>query len=115
LPAAPTARSILAVLYLAIFGSLVAFSAYGFLLRHTRAAVATSYAYVNPVIALVLGLWLGGERVGLTSAIGSAITLGAVLLLTGAKARPARIEPVAPELCPLLIQDGHARCNRSPE
>ncbi len=105
LPAAPTARPILAVLYLAIFGSLVGFSAYSFLLRHTRAAVATSYAYVNPVIALLLGLRLGGERVGLTSAIGSAITLGAVLLLTGAKARQAPIEP-APELGPGLIQGG---------
>jgi drug/metabolite transporter (DMT)-like permease len=92
LPAAPTARPILAVLYLAIFGSLVGFSAYSFLLRHTRAAVATSYAYVNPVIALLLGLWLGGERVGLTSAIGSTITLGAVLLLTGAKARQVQVQ-----------------------
>jgi drug/metabolite transporter (DMT)-like permease len=87
LPSSPPARSVLAVAYLAVFGSLVGFTAYAFLLRHTRAAVATSYAYVNPVIAVALGAALGGERLVVTSAVGTAVTLGAVLMLTGAKTR----------------------------
>jgi drug/metabolite transporter (DMT)-like permease len=61
---APSARSIGAVAFLVIFGSIVAFSAYGFLLRSTRPAIATSYAYVNPVVALALGIALGGEHAG---------------------------------------------------
>jgi drug/metabolite transporter (DMT)-like permease len=88
MPPSPPARAVLAVLYLAVFGSLVGFTAYGFLLRHTRPAIATSYAYVNPVIALALGVVLAGEHIGIASAVGAAITLGAVLLLlTGARAR----------------------------
>jgi drug/metabolite transporter (DMT)-like permease len=58
------ARALGAWLYLAVAGSLVAYSAYTWLLRHTRPAVATSYAYVNPVVAVVLGALMGGERVG---------------------------------------------------
>jgi drug/metabolite transporter (DMT)-like permease len=58
------AASLAAWAYLAVAGSLVAFSAYTWLLGHTRPAVATSYAYVNPVVAVALGALLGGERVG---------------------------------------------------
>jgi drug/metabolite transporter (DMT)-like permease len=46
----PTMQSLLALLYLITFGSLLAFSVYGYLLRHVRPALATSYAYVNPVV-----------------------------------------------------------------
>jgi drug/metabolite transporter (DMT)-like permease len=51
-------------LYLCVFGSLVAYSAYTYLLRATRPAIATSYSYVNPVIAVLMGAVLGGETVG---------------------------------------------------
>lgn len=47
--------------FLIVFGSLVAFSAYTYLLNHTRPAVAMSYAYVNPGLAVILGTLLGGE------------------------------------------------------
>jgi drug/metabolite transporter (DMT)-like permease len=57
-------RALLAWLYLGVAGSLLAYSAFTWLLRHTRPAVATSYAYVNPVVAVALGGLLGGERVG---------------------------------------------------
>lgn len=56
-------QAVLAWAYLVSFGSLIAFTAYIFLLEHTRPAVATSYAYVNPVVAVILGVLLGGERV----------------------------------------------------
>lgn len=63
LAAPPPARAVAAWLYLAIFGSLVAFSAYNHLLRRVRPALATSYAYVNPAVAVALGA-LAGEPVG---------------------------------------------------
>ncbi len=58
----PTAGSWLALLYLASFGSLATLTAYMFLLKTVRPAMATSYAFVNPVIALFLGVALGGEH-----------------------------------------------------
>jgi drug/metabolite transporter (DMT)-like permease len=68
--------SVLAWGYLVVFGSLVGFSAYSWLLAHSRPAVAMSYAYVNPVIAVLLGAALGGERLGWA-------TLGATVLIGG--------------------------------
>jgi drug/metabolite transporter (DMT)-like permease len=88
LPHAPSTRAIVAVAYLCIFGSLVAFSAYGYLLANVRASVATSYAYVNPVIALALGVAFLDERLDGASAVGAAIVMGAVILV--AKVRAAR-------------------------
>jgi drug/metabolite transporter (DMT)-like permease len=82
-----SARSVAAVVYLTIFGSLVAFSAYMLLLRHMRPVVATSYAYVNPVVAIVLGVAFAGERLGLASLAGVAIVLAAVVLVGVARAR----------------------------
>jgi drug/metabolite transporter (DMT)-like permease len=63
LSAVPGTQAILAWVYLVTFGSLIAFTAYIFLLEHTRPAVATSYAYVNPVVAVILGVLIGGEHV----------------------------------------------------
>jgi drug/metabolite transporter (DMT)-like permease len=57
-----TGHALLAILYLILFGSLIAFSAYGYLLRRVRPVLATSYAYVNPVVAVALGVWLDRER-----------------------------------------------------
>ncbi|MBZ5590058.1 MAG: drug/metabolite exporter YedA [Acidobacteriia bacterium] len=56
-------RPLLALVYLIVFGSWIGFSAYLFLLRRVRPAIATSYAYVNPVVAMGLGVLLGGERI----------------------------------------------------
>jgi drug/metabolite transporter (DMT)-like permease len=81
-PSAPSGRSVGALGYLVVIGSLVGFSAYAFLLRHTRAAVATSYAYINPVVAIVLGVQLGGEHLDLASACVGAIVLASVLLVS---------------------------------
>jgi drug/metabolite transporter (DMT)-like permease len=85
---APSARAIAAVAYLCVFGSLIGFTAYSYLLAHTRPAVATSYAYVNPVIAVALGVVLAGERFGATSVVGAVIVLAAVALVGRAKATP---------------------------
>jgi drug/metabolite transporter (DMT)-like permease len=88
LPGAPSARSVVAMVYLFVFGSLVGFSAFSYLLAHTRPAVATSYAYVNPVIAVLLGVALAGERFGATSAIGAVIVLAAVVLVGRSRPGP---------------------------
>ena len=58
----PGIKAISALLYLMFFGSLIAFTAYVYLLRKVRPALATSYAYVNPAVAVVLGILLAGEK-----------------------------------------------------
>ncbi len=79
--ALPTVRSVAAVVYLGIVGSLVGFMAYTYLLGRVRPALATSYAYVNPVLALLLGLWLGGERIGPVEVAAMGIILAGVVLV----------------------------------
>ena len=71
----------LALLYLIVFGSLVAFSAFAWLLRNTRPAVATSYAYVNPAIAVLIGALVGGEAIGATTLLASVLIVAAVALV----------------------------------
>ena len=58
---APSASAWLALAYLIVFGSIVAYTAYVYLLRTVRPALATSYAYANPVVAVALGVTLGAE------------------------------------------------------
>ncbi|HVI24614.1 MAG TPA: drug/metabolite exporter YedA [Xanthomonadaceae bacterium] len=86
--AMPTLQGLLAVGYLASFGSIVAFSAYIWLLHHVRPVLAGSYAYVNPAIAVVLGAWLAGERFGGGELAAMAVILCSVVAITLAKARP---------------------------
>jgi drug/metabolite transporter (DMT)-like permease len=75
-------RGAVAWIYLVIFGSLVGFTAYAYLLRNTRPALAMSYAYVNPVVAVVLGTALGGERLPLRALAAGAAVLGSVCLIS---------------------------------
>jgi drug/metabolite transporter (DMT)-like permease len=70
----------LALGYLFVFGSLIAFTAYAWLLRNARPVIATSYAYVNPIIAVLLGAALHGEPVGGTTIVANALIVGAVML-----------------------------------
>ena len=71
-------------LYLIVFGSLLAFNAYMVLLGRVSAALASSYTFVNPVIALALGIWLGNETVsGFEWLAAGVITMGVVLLVLG--------------------------------
>ena len=80
-PHAPNALAVGAWLYLEVFGSLVAFSAYLYLLAHASPALATSYAFVNPVIALALGVLLAGERLSGGEWIACGVILAGVLLI----------------------------------
>ncbi len=83
----PGTRAWLALFYLAVFGSIVAYTAYAYLLSTTREAVATSYAYVNPVVAVLLGVTLGHETVGGWTYAGLPIILVGVALVGLAQRR----------------------------
>ena len=74
--------SLLALCYLVVFGSLVAFSTYIWLLRNTTPAVAVTYAYVNPVVALLLGWALVGEPLSGRTLLAAFVILSAVLIIT---------------------------------
>ena len=77
---APSMRAVAALIYLIAFGSLIGFSSYVYLLGRVRPVLATSYAYVNPVIAVVLGIWLAGERITGTGVLAMLVILTGVLL-----------------------------------
>jgi drug/metabolite transporter (DMT)-like permease len=79
--AVPGPRSWWALAYLIGPGSLIAFSAYAYLLRTVRPVLATSYAYVNPVVAVVLGVTLGKETLTGETWIALPLILGAVALI----------------------------------
>ena len=76
----PSMRAASALIYLIIFGSLIGFSSYVYLLGRVRPVIATSYAYVNPVIAVMLGIWLAGERITGTGISAMLIILAGVVL-----------------------------------
>lgn len=82
---APSAAGIAAACYLLVFGSLVAFSAYVWLLHHGRPALVGSYAYVNPVIAVLLGAWLAHERFDARDMAAMALIVAGVVVITLAK------------------------------
>jgi len=75
-------ESLLALVFLIVFGSLVAFSAFGYLLRTVRPALATSYAYVNPLVAIGLGVLLVGEQLTLVEGLAVMIILSGVALVS---------------------------------
>jgi drug/metabolite transporter (DMT)-like permease len=79
---APSLASISALAYLIVFGALVAFSAYMYLLNNVRPALATSYAYVNPVVAVVLGVGFAGEHITWFGVAGMLVILTGVASMT---------------------------------
>jgi drug/metabolite transporter (DMT)-like permease len=70
-----------AISYLIVAGSILSFTAYTWLLGRMSATKVASYAYVNPVIALAIGFWLGGETLGLRTVAGACLILGSVVLI----------------------------------
>src|SRR5438445_804277 len=75
-PASLSVRLLVALAYLVVFGSIVAFTAYTWLLQHAPVSLVEAYAFVNPVVAVILGALLGGEPI--TPAIGA----GAFVIVT---------------------------------
>jgi drug/metabolite transporter (DMT)-like permease len=90
LPTDASASAWLAVAYLCVFGSLIAFTAYNWLLRNARPVVATSYAYVNPILAVLIGAVLSNEPLGATTLIANVLIVAAVFLAIR-RPKPARV------------------------
>lgn len=88
-PAAPTLPASLAVVYLAVAGSLIGFTAYLYLLGTVRPALATSYAYVNPPVAVMVGAMFGGEVVHSLDVVAMVVILAGVGLIALARERRA--------------------------
>ncbi len=86
----------LALLYLIVFGSIVAFTAYVWLIHHESPTKVGTYAYVNPLVAVVVGYFLGGEALGLRTILGTVCVLTSVVVITSARtAKPAASVPIA--------------------
>jgi len=83
-PTEISARSLAALAYLVVFGSLVAFSSYLWLMKVSQPARVATYAYVNPIVALVLGWALAGEPLTARTIVASAIVIAAVVFIVGA-------------------------------
>jgi drug/metabolite transporter (DMT)-like permease len=75
-------RSIGALMYLIAFGSLIGFTSYSWLLRVTPPSLASTYAYVNPVVAVLLGWAIAGEPLTLRTLIAATIIIAAVVIIT---------------------------------
>jgi drug/metabolite transporter (DMT)-like permease len=85
--------SVLALLYLIVFGSITGYSAYVWLLRHVDAARVSTYAYVNPVVAVVLGWLFAGEVFTLRTATAATVIIAGVAMITLGQYR-GRVRPV---------------------
>ncbi len=83
-----TLRSWLAWGYLLVFGSILAFSCYVWLLRVVAPSIVATYAYVNPMIAMGLGVLVGGESVSATALISAGLIVAAVVLITTSPKTP---------------------------
>ncbi len=90
-PSAITWDAWVALAYLTIFGSIIGFTAYIWLLHHESPTKVGTYAYVNPVVAVLVGYFLGGEALGPRTVLGTLCVLVSVVLITRAGAR----KPVA--------------------
>jgi drug/metabolite transporter (DMT)-like permease len=75
--------------YLVVFGSWLAYAAYGWLLANVAISTVSTYAYVNPVVAVALGALVLGEDVPLVTGLGAAVVVGAVALIVTREAPPA--------------------------
>ncbi|MGA9607530.1 MAG: drug/metabolite exporter YedA [Rouxiella badensis] len=94
----PSASAFAALAYLVVLGSMIAISAYMFLLKTVRPAIATSYAYVNPIVAVLLGIGFAGESLSRVEWLALGVILSAVLLVTLGrfvfKPKPAPLDKV---------------------
>jgi drug/metabolite transporter (DMT)-like permease len=86
-----TPKSVLSLGYLIVFGAMLALSAYAWLLKNCEAATVATYAYVNPVIAVLLGAWFGGESFTPLMVLGAMLIVVSVFLVStrpGLRVRP---------------------------
>jgi drug/metabolite transporter (DMT)-like permease len=85
--------SLLGLLYLVVFGSMVGFVSYTWLLRHAPLSLVSTYAYVNPVVAIFVGAWLGNEIINGRIIVSALIIIGSVAVINLSKQTKARPGP----------------------
>jgi drug/metabolite transporter (DMT)-like permease len=86
-PAAVSRAAWLSLLYLIVAGSIIAFTAYVWLIHHESPTKVGTYAYVNPVVAVLLGYFLDGESLGMRTILGTLFVLVSVVVITTTRAR----------------------------
>lgn len=86
-------ESLLAFAYLIVFGSWVGFTAYIWLLRHVEVSKAATYAYVNPVVAVLLGWAIAGEPLSPRTLLATVVIVAGVVFITSGRSRPALERP----------------------
>jgi drug/metabolite transporter (DMT)-like permease len=86
-PSAVSRGAWLALLYLIVAGSIIAFTAYTWLIQHESPTNVGTYAYVNPVVAVLLGYFLGGETLGPRTVLGTLFVLVSVVVITTTRAK----------------------------
>jgi drug/metabolite transporter (DMT)-like permease len=87
-----------ALAYLIVAGSIVGFTAYVWLIHHESPTKVGTYAYVNPVVAVIVGYFLGGETVGPRTLVGTLLVLVSVIVITTTRARKPAAAPLAEAL-----------------
>lgn len=93
-PSAVTTASLVSLAFLVVFGSLAAFTAYVWLLNHVAVTTVATYAYVNPVVAVALGVAFRGETMSLRSILAAVLIIGAVVAMVSG--RPREVEESGP-------------------
>jgi drug/metabolite transporter (DMT)-like permease len=86
-------RSIISVIYLAIFGSIIGYTSYVWLLQVSTPARVGTYAYVNPIVAVILGWAMAGEEVTLRTLLAAAIIISAVVIVVAYRGRGNPAKP----------------------
>ena len=90
-PAAVSPRAWLSLVYLIVPGSIIAFTAYVWLLHHESPTKVGTYAYVNPVVAVVLGYFVAGEALDVRTLLGTVCVLISVVVITMTRLAPVRL------------------------
>ena len=99
-------RSLVALAYLIVFGSIVAFTAYTWLLANVPVSTVGTYAYVNPIIAVALGAVILNEPITPRTLLASAIIIGAVVAMVSGRPREEEEPGPSPDVPPLESSDG---------
>jgi len=91
-------RVLISMAYLIVAASIIAYTAYVWIIAHDSPTRVSSYAYVNPVIAVIVGYFLGGEAIGPRTIVGTALVLVSVVVITTTRARKPVAAPLAEPL-----------------